>query len=83
MSLSIDEIKFCSLPLHTYWGELDRDATLTLEIHVIECLRLEFALLECSSYLHKTVCECRLTMVNMGDDTEVADGCWFHEKMER
>lgn len=77
MSWSIDEIEFGSLPLHAYWSELDGDTALTLEIHIIECLRLELTLLESTGYLHESVCECRLPVVDMSDDTEVADGFWL------
>ena len=77
MSWSIYEIEFYSLPLHPYRSQLDRDTTLTLEIHVIEGLRLELTLLESTSDLHESVCECRLPVVDMSDDTEVADGCWL------
>jgi hypothetical protein len=77
MSRSIDEIEFDSLPLHTYWSELDGDTTFSLKVHVIECLRLELTLLESASYLHEAVCERRLPMIDMCDDTEVTDGGWF------
>ena len=77
MSWSIDEIELDSFPLHAYWSELYRDATLTLEIHLIEGLRLELALLECPCDLHETIGKSRLSMIDMGDDTEIADGRWF------
>lgn len=82
MSWSIDEIEFDSLPLHTYWSELDRDTALALEIHIIERLRLEFTLLECSCDLHETIGKSRLTMIDMGDDTEVADGSRLGHSVE-
>ena len=77
MSWGVDEIELDSLPLHTYWSELDSDTTLTLEIHLVECLRLELTLIECSSDLHESIGKSRLPMVDMGDDTEIADGRGF------
>lgn len=73
MSRSIDEIELDSLPLHTYGSELDRDTSLTLEIHLIEGLRLHLTLLESTSDLHETISEGRLAMIDMSNDTEVAD----------
>jgi hypothetical protein len=74
MPRSIDEIELHSTPLHAYWSELDRDTALALEIHIIECLRLHLTLLEGSRDLHETISKSRLPMIDMGDDTEVADG---------
>ena len=77
MSWSIDEIELCSLPLHADWSELDSDAALSLDIHIVECLRLYLSFLECTRDIHKTISKSRLTMIDMGYDTEVADGSWF------
>lgn len=74
MPWSIDEIEFSSFPLHTYWSELDGDTPFPLEIHVIECLRLDFSLFECSSDFHETVCQSRLAMINVSNDTKISDG---------
>ncbi len=73
MSRSIDEIEIDSLPLHAYGSELDRDTTLALEIHLIESLRLELTLLECSSDLHEAISKSRLSVVDMSNDTKIAD----------
>jgi hypothetical protein len=73
MSWCVDEIELDSLPLHAHWSEFYRDTTLSFEIHVIECLRLELALLESTSDLHESVCECRLPVIDMSDDTKIAD----------
>lgn len=83
MSWSIDEIELDSPPLHTYWSELDRDTALTLQIHLIERLRLHLSFLQSASDLHETISESRLTMIDMSDDTEVADGSWFGHSIER
>ena len=77
MSRSIDEIELDSLPLHTYWSELDRDTSLTLEIHLVECLRLHLTLLERTGDLHETISESRLPVIDMSNDTKVADRGWF------
>ena len=71
MSRSVDEIELDSLPLHAYRSQLDRDTTLTLEVHIVERLRLELAFLECSCDLHETISKSRLPVVDMGDDTEI------------
>lgn len=73
MSRCVDEIELDSLPLHAHGSELYRDAALALEVHIIERLRLEFALLEGTSDLHESVCESRLPVVDMSDDTKIAD----------
>jgi hypothetical protein len=82
MSRSIDEIEFDSLPLHTHWSELDRDTSLTLEIHLIECLRLHLTLLERTSDLHETISESRLAMIDMSYDTKIADRGRFGHMIE-
>ncbi len=77
MAWSIDEIEFDSFPLHTYRSELDRDTSLTLEIHLIESLRLHLTLLERTGDLHETISEGRLAVIDMGNDTKIADGDRF------
>ena len=77
MPRSIDEIELDSLPLHTYWSELDRDTSFTLEIHLIERLRLHLTLLEGSCDLHEAISERGLAMIDMGNDTKIADGNRF------
>jgi hypothetical protein len=82
VSGSIDEIELDSLPLHAYWSQLDCDATLSLEIHLIEGLRLELALLEGTRDLHESIGERRLSVVDMGDNTEIAYSSRFgHERI--
>lgn len=51
----------------------DRDATLTLDIHVIEDLVLKIARIDHTGKLDQTVRQGRLAVVNMGDDTEITD----------
>jgi hypothetical protein len=52
---------------------LDRDATLALEVHRIEHLRGHFTLGETAADLDEAVSQCRLAVVDMGDDGKVAD----------
>jgi hypothetical protein len=77
MTWSIDEVEFDSFPLHAYRSELDGDATLTLEVHIVEGLRLYFAFLECSCDFHESVGKGRLPVVDMRDDAKISDGVWF------
>ena len=77
MSWGIDEIELDSFPLHAYGCELDRDATLSLEIHLIEGLRLDLSLFERSRDLHEPIGEGRFPMVDMGNNTKISDRFWF------
>ncbi len=51
----------------------DGDATLPLEIHVIEDLRLHVAGSNSVRQLEKPVGQCRLSMVDVGNDGKIAD----------
>ena len=77
MARSIDEVQFDSLPLHTHRSELDRDPPLSLEIHIIEGLRLDLTFFEGSRDLHEPISEGRFPMIDMGDDTKISDRFWF------
>ena len=57
---------------------LDGDATLALEVHAVEHLRLHLARLERASHLEKTVSQRRLAVVDVRDDGEVPDVPWIH-----
>ena len=83
MSRSVDQVELDSFPVHTNGSELDSDATLTLEIHIVERLRLEFTFFESSCDFHEAIGEGRLPVVDMGDDTEISDRGWFHELDEK
>ncbi len=52
---------------------LDRDAALALDIHGIEHLVAEVALIHAAGQLDQPIGQRRLAMVDMGDDREVAD----------
>ena len=77
MSWCIDEIEFDSFPFHTDRRELDSDATFSFEVHLIKGLREHFSFLKRTCDLHKAICESRLSMVDMGNDTKIADRSGF------
>ena len=62
---------------HLYGVALDGDALFALEVHVVEHLRLHFALVQGVGLLQQAVCEGRFAVVDVGYDAEVADV--FHE----
>jgi hypothetical protein len=82
MSRGIDQVELDSFPLHPDRSELDRDTTLTLEIHLVKCLRLDLPLLECPRDLHESISERRFPMIDMGDDAEITDGTHSSRKYE-
>ena len=59
--------------LHLDGVALDGDSLFAFEVHVVEHLRLHFALVERVGLFQQTVCECRLAVVDVGYDAEVAD----------
>ena len=52
---------------------LDGDAALALEIHRIEHLLAHLAHRQAAALLDQPVGECRLAVIDMGDDREIAD----------
>src|SRR6185436_20522665 len=52
---------------------LDRDPALAFEVHRVEDLVAELALLHRATALDQAVCQRRLAVVDVGDDAEVAD----------
>ena len=71
----IEDILFAAprLVSQTHGLRLDRDATLALDIHAIEQLVAEFALAHGAGRLDQAVGECRLAVVDMRDDREIAN----------
>ncbi len=51
---------------------LDRDTSLALQFHIIQDLRLHFALCKQARLFDDAVGQCRLTMIDVGDDTKVS-----------
>src|SRR5262249_23699427 len=71
MPRCINEVDLVALPLHAHRLHLDRDATLTLELHRVEDLVAHFALLDSVGHLQKPVGKRRLAVVNVGNNAEV------------
>ena len=61
------------LVVHRDRAGLDRDAALALEFHVVEQLLLHQPLLDGVRQLEHAVGQCRLAVVDVGDDAEVAN----------
>ena len=59
--------------LHLDGVALDGDSLFAFEVHVVEHLRLHFALVERVGLLQQTVCECRFAVVDVGYDAEISD----------
>src|SRR5436853_6594347 len=75
---SIDKIQVVGLSvarsvLQRRGLRLDRDATLTLQIHRIEHLLRHFALRQPAAALDETVCKRRLAVIDMGNARKIAD----------
>ena len=73
----IDQIESVVLPVlslvnHRYRVALNRDATLTLQIHRVEQLVLHFAHLDGAGQFKDAVRQRRLAVVDVRDDAEVA-----------
>jgi hypothetical protein len=60
-------------PRHPHRLALDRDAALTLDVHAVEVLRTHVAIGDDARDLQHPIRECRLAVVDVGDDAEVAD----------
>ncbi len=74
----IDEIELVDLAGFGFEIErdargFDGDAALALEIHRIEDLRLHLAGLESAALLNEAIGQGRFTVINMGNDREIAD----------
>src|SRR5215469_16543163 len=83
MSRCIDQIKLVLLAIcrtvpHTYSLGFDRDPLFTLEIHLIKHLIGHLALGDGSRIFKQTIGKSRLTMIDMRDDTEVANMLLIH-----
>ena len=74
----VDEVEGVLLPvlglvLERDRARLDRDATLALEIHVVEHLLVHIALLDGTRHLQQPVRQRRLAVIDVRDDGEVPD----------
>ena len=73
----IDEIEFVALPVVGEVVERDgvhfnRNAAFAFEVHRVEQLLFHLALRDRSRHLEQTVGQRRLTVIDVGDDTEIA-----------
>ena len=74
----VDEVQGMALPvagliIEAHGAGLDGDASLALEIHVIEDLILHDALLHRAALFDQAVGECGLAVVDMGNNGEIPD----------
>lgn len=74
MSGGVDEIDLMPLPSHTNGSQFDRNSPLLLDRHSIEHLLIfHLAFFLGSGELEHTISERRFTMIDMSDDSEIAD----------
>lgn len=83
MARRVDEVELVllavlALVVQTHRLRLDGDAALTLDVHVVEDLRLHLALRQCARILDQAVGDRRLAVVDMCDDREIADILVLH-----
>ena len=77
MSRCVDEVEFVRLAVfgvvHAHGVELDRDAALALEVHRVEDLCPHTSLIERTSEFDQPIGNGGFAVVDMGNDTEIAD----------
>jgi hypothetical protein len=83
MAGRIDQIELVGVAVvglvhHAHGMRLDGDATLALQVHVVENLRLHLAPGHGACVFQKTVAQRRLAVVDVGDDCEVAKEACVH-----
>jgi hypothetical protein len=92
VSRRVDEIQLVELAVFRFVVEADRlgldgDAALALDVHGIEHLLLHLPGREAAAELDQAVRQCRLAVVDMGNDRKIADvgeGCRrTHERLRR
>jgi hypothetical protein len=79
----VDQVKLVKLAisgrvLHPHRFSFDGDALFTFEVHRIQHLRHHVALRERAGTLEQPIGQGGLTVVDVGDDDEVADVCLVH-----
>ena len=82
MAWRINQIQSVLLAVNSFVTETDslglnRDATLTLNVHIIKQLLLCLTVCNRMCRLHQAVCKGRLAMVNVSNDREVSDETWI------
>jgi hypothetical protein len=85
MAWRINQIKLIGLTILRFVAQsnglrLNCDTTLTLQVELIEELGLHLASLQRACGLKDSIGKCGLTVVDMGDDTEISDFIsWRHD----
>jgi hypothetical protein len=77
----VDQVQLVALPGHADGLGLDRDPALALELHRVEHLGAHVPPGHGLRQLEDAVGERRLTVVDMGDDREVADAFQVHTRL--
>ena len=83
MPRGINEIQMINLAILGFVVQgntlgLNRDTTLSLNIHGIKHLRRHFTFTQGSAQLNKAVSQCRLAMVYMGNNGKIPDVVLIH-----
>ena len=78
MTRRIDQIEDILLPVfclinNTNGLRFDGNTTLTLQIHIVQHLRLHLAAGQQSCHFDDSVCQGRFTMINMCNNTKISD----------
>src|SRR3989339_301706 len=73
MSGSINQIQCVVFVIHSSRSKLNRNTALTLQIHRIEHLLFHFTLFDCTCNFKQPISKCGLAMVNMSNNTKIAD----------
>ena len=77
MSRSVDQVEriqlsVAGLVFHLDRVALDGDALFAFEVHIVEHLRLHFALVQGVGFFQQTVRQCALSVVDVGYDAKIA-----------
>ena len=79
----VDQVQLVALPGNANRLRLDRDPSLALELHRIEQLFTHVAVGDGVGELEDPIRECRLSVVDVRDDGEVADPALVHGNQAR
>ncbi len=88
MAWCIDQIQLIDIPIFRGVVQadalgFDRNAALALEVHRVQKLRGHFALAERPGEFQQAVGQRGLSVVNVGNDAEIADEAWIHRSVCR
>ena len=71
--IDLVDVAIVRLVIHRDGPRLNRDAPLPLELHIIEKLLLHLPFFHRVGQLKEAVCQRRFSVIDMGDNGEVAD----------